>query len=259
MDSLDVGVVCQSVFAQLAADTALLVATERNLVVKLVILVHPNGTSTKVMSGLESSANISREYGCGETVHAVVGHLNDVCFILELDNDDDGAEDLIFNNGHARLGVCEDGRLDVVSLFAVLLSAEVDGSTFILALLNVTHDTIELHLADLRALESLGVEWITDFEGPDVLGELLHEGVVDAFLDVDSGTGAAALSVVEVDTECAPLDGLLEISIVKDDVGALASQFERDVLQVAVRSSLQDGPSDEGASGESDLVNHHVT
>lgn len=32
-----------------------------------------------------------------------------------------------------------------------------------------------------------------------------------------------------LDAERAPFDGLVEISVVKDDVGALASQLERDV------------------------------
>lgn len=88
---------CQSILAQLASDTALLVPTERNLVVQFIVLVHlwisrvistrcslgdgwtyPDGTSTEVVSSLDSSRDIPREDSCGKTVHAIVGHLDDI-------------------------------------------------------------------------------------------------------------------------------------------------------------------------------------
>lgn len=51
-----------------------------------------------------------------------------------------------------------------------------------------------------------------------------------------------------------PCDGLVQISIVEDDVWALSSKFESDLLEVALRSSLHDFTADEGRPGERDLL-----
>jgi hypothetical protein len=51
-----------------------------------------------------------------------------------------------------------------------------------------------------------------------------------------------------------PVHCLVQIGVIEDDVGTLASEFESDVLQVALCCSLHDLPSDEGATSEGDLV-----
>jgi hypothetical protein len=55
-----------------------------------------------------------------------------------------------------------------------------------------------------------------------------------------------------------PGNGLVQIGIVKDDGGTLASEFEGDLLQVGLGSSLHDLATDEGGTGEGDLVYVHV-
>ena len=52
--------------------------------------------------------------------------------------------------------------------------------------------------------------------------------------------------MVEVDAEVAPRDGIVDVRILKYDVGALAAQLQRYLLQVATRRSLHDGPADNG-------------
>lgn len=49
-------------------------------------------------------------------------------------------------------------------------------------------------------------------------------------------------------------DGVLEIGIVKDDVGSLTTELESDLLQVGVGGLLENFLADTGGSGESDLV-----
>lgn len=88
--------------------------------------------------------------------------------------------------------------------------------------------------------------------------EALEEGVVDALLDQDAAAGTAALAVVEVDTKVDPRDGVLDIRVVEDDVGALAAQFERDLLEVTLGSGLEDLATDHGGAREGNLVNVHV-
>ena len=126
---------------------------------------------------------------------------------------------------------------------------------------DILHDAVELHLRDLRALESVLCERVTD----DVLGrallEALHELVVDGVLDVDAGAGTAALAVVEVDAEVDPLDGLIDVGVVEDNVGTLAAKLESNLLQVGASSRLHDLATDNGGTCKnvkSAFVSHPV-
>jgi len=114
-------------------------------------------------------------------------------------------------------------------------------------------------LGDLRALESVFCKGVTD----DVLGgtllESLDELVVDAFLNVDTATGTAALSVVEEDTEVDPRNGIVDVCIVKDNVWRLATKLKGDLLQVGASSGLHDLATDNGGASEGNLVNVHVS
>jgi hypothetical protein len=86
---------------------------------------------------------------------------------------------------------------------------------------NLLHDAVELDLGNLRALESVGREGVANDVLLRALLELLHEVVVDALLDVDTSSGAAGLAVVEEDTKVDPRDGVVDVSILEDNVGDL--------------------------------------
>lgn len=55
---------------------------------------------------------------------------------------------------------------------------------------------IELNLRDLRALESIRGKWVADLERPRFLREALEELVVDTFLDEDTRSRTARLTMV---------------------------------------------------------------
>lgn len=122
----------------------------------------------------------------------------------------------------------------------------------------ILHNAVELDLGDLRALESVGSEGVAN----DVLGrtllELLNELVVDALLHVDARAGTAALAVVEEDAKVDPGDGVVDVGVLEDDVGRLATELESDLLQVGGGGGLEDLAADDGGAGESDLVDVHV-
>lgn len=82
--------------------------------------------------------------------------------------------------------------------------------------------------------------------------------VVDAFFDVDTGACAAALAHVESDTESSPVHGLVDVCVVENNVGRLAAEFEGNLLEVRLSSSLHDGAADEGRAGEGDLLDSHM-
>ena len=125
------------------------------------------------------------------------------------------------------------------------------------------------------ALECAIIEWVTNDVLLDPLLELLYEFVVNSLLDVDTRTSTAyvlsieysqvsrlvkltALAMVVEDTKVGPVDSLIDISIVENNVWALSTKLQSDLLQIAVGSCLHDLSSDWSASSEGNLVNIHV-
>lgn len=235
-----------------------MVLTEWELEAQLVVAVHPHSTSVQGVADTDGGVEASGVDSSGETVVGVVAQVDDLLLILELGDGADGTEDLLLHDLHVGADVAEDGRLDEVALVTVSLTTGLECGTLLLAGLDVAHDAVILKLADLGTLESLVVERVTDL----VLGGTLLEGgqelVVDALLNEDTGTGAAALTVVVVDTKVDPADGLLDVGIVEHNVGRLAAKLKGDLLQVGSSSSLHDLATDNGRSSEGNLVNIHV-
>jgi hypothetical protein len=110
----------------------------------------------------------------------------------------------------------------------------------------------------LRSLEGLRFGWVTNSVLSGPLLELLNEFVIDTLLDVDSGTSAAALAVVEEDTEVHPGNGIVDVGVVEDNVGRFTAEFESDFFEVGGGGCLEDLSADEGGAGEGDFVDVHV-
>lgn len=75
---------------------------------------------------------------------------------------------------------------------------------------------------------------------------------VSARLDFHSGRED------EQDAKRGPAHGLLQIGIVKDDVGTLSTQFQGHVFEVALGGCLQDLAADECRTSEGDFFDLHV-
>ena len=60
------------------------------------------------------------------------------------------------------------------------------------------------------------------------------------------------------DTKGSPVHGLLQVCVVKDDIGALSAQFQGYVLQVALGRCFQDLAPDECRTSEGDFLDLHV-
>ncbi len=167
----------------------------------------------ELVRDVERAVNVLREHRSSETVMCVVRLRDDLLLVRELDDDADGAEDLLLHDLHGGLGVGEDGRGDEVALRAVLRTAEVHRRAVLLAGFDVAHDTlyimlnftemmdstethVELGLADLRALVGLRSERVAELESLRLLGEALEELVVDFLMYENTGACAARLAVV---------------------------------------------------------------
>lgn len=228
------------------------------LPVDQVVAVHPDGAGLERVAHTDGRVKILGVHGGGEAVVGVVSELEDLRLVLELGDGADGAEDLLLCDLHLGRHVGEDGRLDEVALVAVALATSLDRRALVTTGLDVAHNAVVLQLADLRALEGVVGERVTDLVLLGTLPELSDELVVDALLHEDAGTSAAALPVVVVDAKVDPVDGVVDVGIVEHDVGRLAAQLERHLLQVRRRGRLHDLPADDGRSGEGNLVNIHV-
>lgn len=71
-----IGIIGKSSLTQFTTDTRLLVTTERNLRVQLVVAVHPNGTGFKFVSGINSARNITGEDCCCQTINGIISLMN---------------------------------------------------------------------------------------------------------------------------------------------------------------------------------------
>lgn len=289
---LDRSVVGEGVLSELASDTGLLVASEGNLGVELVVAVaartklislrlneeEGRGTYTQTVPALRALAVLrarlmSRENTAaarpymvslalwrmsasslkrlttttGPKISSLTMRISGVTSVCDQETES------VTMIEKGKRGTHEDGRLDEVSLGSVALSSKVNGGSLLLARLDVGHDSVVLELRGLRSLEGGSVEGVSDLERLHLLGEEGEELVVDAVLDVDAGSGAAALAVVEEESEGGPRNGLLKVGVVENDVGRLSSELESDVLEVGGGGSLHDDTTDEGGSGEGEL------
>lgn len=138
------------------------------------------------------------------------------------------------------------------------LTAESDGGTLLLSVVDVLHNAVELELGNLGTLEGVTLEGVAELVLLGTLLEASDELVVDALLDQQARTGAAALAVVEEDTEVSPGDSVVDIGVLEDNVGGLATELKSNLLQVRLGSGLQDHTANEGGTSEGDLVDVHV-
>lgn len=142
--------------------------------------------------------------GSSKAIGRLVAQLDDFLLILEFGDGADRAENFLLHDLHIGVDIAKDGGLDEVPLVTVALTTDLNGGALVLARLDVAHDAVVLELADLRTLEGVLGERISDLVLLSSLLEGLKELIIDALLDKDSTTGAAALSVVEVNAKVDP-------------------------------------------------------
>lgn len=142
--------------------------------------------------------------GSSKAIGRLVAQLDNFLLILEFGDGADGAENFLLHDLHIGVDIAKDGGLDEVPLVTVALTTDLNGGALVLARFDVAHDAVVLELADLRTLEGVLGERISDLVLLSSLLEGLKELIIDALLDKDSTTGAAALSVVEVNAKVDP-------------------------------------------------------
>ena len=197
--------------------------------------------------------NVLRPDRSGEAVVGAVGSLDDFIDTFKRQDAHDRAEDFIARDRHFIANVGKDRRLDEVAFVADSAAAGEAGCSFGLSFIDVAQNLIELIGIDLRALSRLRVERVADLTQLRAGDDLLDELVVNRLLNEQSRAGAAALTLIEEQTELGPGDSRVEVRVGEDDVRAFAAEFKRQPLQRSGRIN-HDFLRGFVVAGERDLV-----
>lgn len=130
------------ILPQLPPNPTLLEPPKRNIRMNLIRTINPRRPRLELMREPEPPTNILREHRRGQPIKRIVRLFQHVGFVLELDHDTDGPEDLFLDDSHVRRRVGEDGGLDPVPFFAVTDAAELERCAFGFAGLDVGHDAL---------------------------------------------------------------------------------------------------------------------
>src|ERR1019366_7181684 len=110
------------------------------------------------------------------------------------------------------------------------MSPDQHSGTFRGCIPDVFFDLLHRDLIDQRSLRGARLEASSGFERLDGRGELRGKGIVNAILHQEAVRTNAGLAAVSVFRSNGALDGRVQISVVKDDKGGIASKFERQLL-----------------------------
>src|SRR6267143_3968134 len=183
-DGLYLSVIRQSIFAEFAPNSRLLVAAERRSRVEHVLAIYPHRSRAhSVRDGMRLGDVLGPDRR-GESIHALVGAIHYLVEVLELENGHDRPEDLFLRDLHVVLYVGEHRGLDEVALIAHAVAAGHQLGLLLLPGVNVAHHFVELVLIHLRPLLGVLVEGIADGALLRACHALVHKLVVNSLFDV---------------------------------------------------------------------------
>src|SRR5829696_105149 len=248
VDVLYLRVIVEGVRALLASDAGLLEAAEGGRNADGGVGVDGDHARLHATGHAQGAGAVLGPDRTREAVLCVVGLPDGVFFVLERDNSDDGAEDLL----PGRLIVVRDRgendrRIPEPEAFRCLAP---DRQWRVFG--DVGGDFVAVVGGDQRSHLRRLVERVPN---PETLYHGLHEGeelLEGAFLDQDARAGAAVLPGVTEDGDGRRSGGLLQVGIGEDNVCGLATQLQGDALYV-VCGPCHDALADLRGTREGDL------
>src|SRR5690606_24922493 len=220
--------VFEAVMTPFATVARLLVATEGRVVVQ-------RGTVEMDHAGANLTGDIARAFQisggdvAGQPVAGVIGDADGVCLILVADDRQHGSEDLLTGDRHVVGDMPEHGGLDVIAAIQPLGTtgtADHQTGAFLNALGNQVLDLVPLCLGHdrahggVRGIGSAGLDL-----GGYRLGDLCY--LIHAAVGYQhAGRGVTGLPSVVHAGHYPVGDHLLEVHIVEQDIGGLATQFQ---------------------------------
>ena len=118
---------------------------------------------------------------------------------------------------------------------------------------HVARHAVQLLLADERSEIGPVVDAGADAQRPGVAGDVFEDAIVRRLFDEDPRSGRAHLSLVVEDRRRSGARRALHVGVGQDDVRRLATELQRQLLQVARRGANED-PADLRRTGERHLV-----
>ena len=253
---LDLEVLVEARHAVLAADAAVLVAAEGQVGAVRGAAVDAEATGADALGHGERVLDRAGEHATGQAVLAVVGDAHRVVLVVERDDHEDRAEDLLLGDRHGVVDVGEQRRLDPPALGELVAggpsSADGQRGALGLPLLDVAEDAVALLGRDHRAHDHVGSLRVAVGHGGEHALEHLDALLVARAGQQHPGLDGAALAGVEAGAH-AHQRGEAEVGVVEHDRGRLAAELEEDALHGG-RALLHDALAHRGRAGERDHV-----
>jgi hypothetical protein len=236
-----------------AAITGFTIAAESAGCVELVGGVHPDHASLDLGSQIERNVNVLAPDAGRESVHRVVGQLRSLRWSAEGHGGEHGAEDFFLRHRRRGMHIGEQSRREVRAFFGERVARLPTAGALRHSSVDHAADGFQLDRGNNRADVDRLVEWMTDAQRFHALADSGIEGLCDTFLDQEPGTGTAHLALVEPDGVDEALDSGVEIGVIEDNEGRLATQFEGKLL-IGLRGGFANDAADFGRAGEGDLI-----
>src|SRR5213076_1947420 len=228
-DALDLRVFAHRLEAELAAHAAHLGTAERRGRVDELVGIDPDHARLELRRDPMRAPQIAGPETRAESVRYAVRHVDRGLIVGEGRNRDEGPEDLLLADAHLRIVRADERRLHVVPASRLRrardAAAEQDLRPLALRHVHVAEDLLLVILRRERAKLRRLLERIPDPNGSHPLREALDEGIPNRFVDKEARAGDAGLTLVVVGREKGSLDGGVEVRILEDHVGPLASEF----------------------------------
>ena len=225
----------------LLAEARLLRPSERQLVVRDLQSIHPRVPGLELLHGTPRMRHVGRPDRRSQAELRIVGEAQTFVQVLDPPNREGRSEYLLLPHARAVRHVLEDRRLDEPAPLVLVPirppAAENRPGPLAQRILDLRFDLSPLRLGVHRPHPAVLVETVAGLQLGRARDQLLHQGVVDALLDVQALDGQACLPTVE---KAADRDGAcrcLEIRIVEHDARVAPAKLEGDLLQAFCRFS----------------------
>lgn len=270
---LDIAELLDTGNTPLVSNTRLLVSSKWRVRVWLQVRVDPDRSRLKLLSNSSTLSHVSSPDGCTKSHLGVVRTLDDLVLGLPGENWENWAEWLLGDDAGVVLWTVDEGWLDeeawgvgwvlaangnlpalLLNVLEEFTNSVVPGilsaiNSWKLRGRNLLHRVLDWSVGDalLNSVTELHVVL-------DVVNHGISELVEDALVDVNALDSQADLTGVG---ECDLSDlwcGLLNVNVLGDNAGVVASKLESDALE-GLGARLHDLLTSEGRAGEGDLVN----
>src|SRR6266481_3322434 len=206
-------------FAELAAETRLLVTAEGRDRIKYPVTVDPYGAGPETAREFGRAIDVPGPYRGRESVNGVVCLQHRIGFGLERNQGSDRAKNFLAGYPHAALDIGEDRRPDEVAPgLRSALAAGAELGSLLLADLQITEHTLVLFIGDERPHRRAGLKRISQGYAQCGLREPFCEFVIGFLLDENSRARAAHLPLVSENSRRRTGRRQLQVGVVEDNV-----------------------------------------